>query len=85
MRRISKSISDDIKLMNAYSEIRHYCKCGHSVILPAFVDKKICSWCGHYVFRTPKIEFEYKLKQMIRKQKIDRKENNEPIYETTSI
>lgn len=40
------------------------CKCGHSVLIPARNDKKICTWCGEYVFRNKQDEFKYRLGEM---------------------
>lgn len=37
------------------------CKCGHSVLVPARNDRKVCSWCGEYVFRNKQDEFKYRL------------------------
>lgn len=64
-----KLVNEDIKRMKDIKKIRHRCKCGHSINIPEFVDKKICSWCGCYVFRTPQLEFEYRLKQQMTNQK----------------
>lgn len=50
------------KSLNAYMNGAIKCPtCGHSVHF-AKVDKKICSWCGNYVFKNRKVEFDYKLK-----------------------
>lgn len=46
-----------------------YCKCGHSVIFFPFEKekKKICSYCGYYVYYNKKDEFLEKLKGEIKK------------------
>lgn len=46
-----------------YDKVKIRCKCGHRVIVPMWVDKKICSWCGHYVYRNKQLEFKEKLKE----------------------
>ena len=43
------------------------CKCGRKIAIPYCIDKKVCDWCGHYVYRTPELEFKYKLEKEIRK------------------
>ena len=50
---------------NYFSELKHICKCGHTVVIPNFVEKVLCSWCGRYVYRDEQSEFKDKLKQKI--------------------
>lgn len=45
------------------------CKCGCSVVFSKKTDRIICRWCGNYIYRTPKLEFEYKIKEKIIKMK----------------
>ena len=45
------------------------CKCGHVLELPHKVDKSICTWCGNYVFKNKKIEFEYRMKERFNNEK----------------
>ena len=46
---------------------KHY---GHKQLIPNFMKKNLCDWCGHWVFRNEKDEFEYRMKeQMKRKEK----------------
>ena len=43
-------------------------KCGcRSNLMPNRKDRVLCNWCKNYVYRTPEIEFRYKLKEQIRK------------------
>ena len=42
--------------------------CGHSVLFNK-MDKTICKWCNHYVFKNKKVEFEYRLKESINRKK----------------
>lgn len=62
---------NDTKLMNMYTEITVYCStCGHPMLFPAFgSDRKVCKWCGHYVYRNEKTKFQYKVKEEIKKVK----------------
>ena len=52
------------RLSREYEKVRYKCKCGHSVIIPAWVDKQLCNWCGNYVYKDKKDEFKCKLKEM---------------------
>lgn len=52
-------------MLDSWYDIRYICKCGHSVYIPCYVDKLICSHCGRYVFREKKEEFKYRLKEVI--------------------
>lgn len=40
------------------------CKCGHTVVIRYNEDKKLCTWCNHYVY-SPRIAFKEKLGEMI--------------------
>ena len=63
---------EDTKLMNMLSSFKVKCKhCGRKVVMTN-AERTICSWCGHFVYRNSKIEFKYKLKEMLRKVKDDR-------------
>lgn len=57
------SYRSDSKLFNELASFRVKCKCGHSVILTNLTDKKICGWCGHWVYRNKGIEFKEQLKK----------------------
>ena len=56
-------------LENDRSKHKRYCKCGHSIIFPknSKTDKTICSYCGCYIFKNDLLEFEYRLKERIKK------------------
>ena len=55
-----KKMKEDIKR----TENSVKCDCGHTVFMGR-QDKKICSWCGKYVFKDKKEEFKYRMEQMI--------------------
>lgn len=62
---------EDDRMFEEYSKHKVKCKhCGHSSTMPVYVDKKICSWCGNYVFRTPEIEFKFRLKEKIKRKRV---------------
>ena len=47
--------------LDFYTENSVKCKhCGHTVFLGK-LKFKICSWCGYYVFKNKKIEFNFRL------------------------
>ncbi|MBR1653698.1 MAG: hypothetical protein IJ690_07605 [Clostridia bacterium] len=45
------------------------CKCGHTILIPNNMTHILCSWCGQYVFKHNKDEFEYRLKSATLKEK----------------
>lgn len=59
------SVKDDIKRASLQQYQMKKCKCGHSVLF--VTDKKICSHCGNYVFKNKKVEFEYRMKEKLKK------------------
>lgn len=60
----------DIKKADYLAKLRVYCpNCGHSTTMPVFLDKKICSHCGHIIYRTKEIEFKDKLNKARIKEK----------------
>ena len=63
---------DIIKKSEEITNHRKKCKCGHSMPMAATTEKAICTWCGNYVFRDKKTEFEYRLKEQ---HKIDKNQN----------
>lgn len=44
-----------------------YCKCGKTVEFWSEERKVICTWCGNYVFRTSKDEFDFRIKERLKK------------------
>ena len=57
------------RMSEEYDKVKIKCKCGHRVVVPMWVDKKICSWCGKYVYRNKKEEFKDKVKQKIKEKR----------------
>ncbi len=56
-----------VKYHEKIQAIKHTCKCGHVVIIPVYKDRTLCGHCGFWVYKTPKLEFEYKLKEKMKK------------------
>lgn len=54
------------KLLRNKRKYKYYCKCGHHVIIYPFEKKKkkICSWCGYYVYANKKEEFKDRLRKV---------------------
>lgn len=42
------------------------CKCGKTVEFWSEERKVICTWCNNYVFRTPKDEFNYRVRERLK-------------------
>lgn len=61
------------KLYESKERYRVKCKCGHTNTIINPKGYHICSWCHNYVFLNPQIEFEYRMKEKLSKEK--RKEN----------
>ena len=59
------SYKDDTKLFKSISNHRVKCKCSHTVVM-AKVERTICSFCGRWVYKTPQLEFKYKMKELIK-------------------
>lgn len=64
---MGKSWADDSKLFDEYRKLKFRCRhCGHNVIIHGYMDKNICTWCGHYVFRTQKDEFKFRVGKAVK-------------------
>lgn len=53
-------------LENSRNEHKVTCSCGTKTVLYN-VDKKICRGCHKFVFKNKKIEFEYRLKESLKR------------------
>jgi hypothetical protein len=58
-----QKITEIIKYAHVMTENSIKCKCGHTINMNPKLDKEICSWCNNYVFRNPKDEFVYRVKE----------------------
>ena len=59
------SLKLQAKLDDAKTDLRVYCKCGHSIFMPVYLKHTICSYCGAKVYRNKNDEFKDKLKVAI--------------------
>ena len=64
-------LKEDIKKGILFQQNSIKCKnCGHAMLLGR-KDRRICSWCGNYIYKDDKTEFEYKKKEkMLKENKI---------------
>ncbi len=61
------SVKEFERMTDEYCKVKYLCKCGHRVIIPNWVDKQLCNWCGNYVFKTKEDEFKFRMKEKMRK------------------
>lgn len=64
---MKKFINDREKMMQKLKVNNVKCQCGHTNTMNIREDKMICKWCGNYVFRNKRAEFEYRLRERINK------------------
>ena len=55
----------DDEMFKNLSKYRVVCKCSHTVTM-ARADRIICNHCGNWIYRTPQIEFRYKMLEKIK-------------------
>ncbi len=53
------------KFEDVRSKYRIYCKCGHSMVFFPYEKetRKLCTYCGHFVYKNKEEEFYTKMKQ----------------------
>ena len=52
------------RMSNEYEKVKYQCNnCGHKVVIPYHVEKQLCSWCKHYVFKNKQDELKYRMKE----------------------
>lgn len=52
--------------LDALDKLKYKFECGHIVIITTNENKKICSWCGKYVFTNKKEEFKYRINEKMK-------------------
>ena len=62
---ITMNFKEDTKRFNEISKNKVKCNCSHTFILTK-KDRALCTHCGNWVYRTPEIEFKYKLKDKMK-------------------
>ena len=62
------------KRENYFNKLKVVCpNCGHKVLIPAYVDSIICSWCNHKVRNNTKEYFKYKMRKVKERNEKDEK------------
>lgn len=61
------SFKSDTKRFKEIDKYKVKCKCSHTMIMIT-AERMICSYCGNWVYRTPEIEFKYKILEKIKKE-----------------
>lgn len=65
--KIYKSVENDKPRFEAYAKMSYKCSCGHTITIPATMKKRLCSYCGKWVFKNKKDEFMYRAKEKLKK------------------
>ena len=60
------TIKEFKRMTDEYEKVKYICKCGHRVVIPKWVDKQLCDWCGRYVFKDKRSEFKYRIMEAIK-------------------
>lgn len=79
MKHSKRRIPNVEKLASIISENSVKCSCTHTIAIPHHLDRVICGWCGHWVYKTKELEEEYKKKDFERKLKKYLKESEEKV------
>ena len=67
-----KHFDKESKITDAKAQMKRACpNCGRKMHFYAYekTDRILCDWCGKYIFKTKKAEFDYRIKEQINKQK----------------
>ena len=67
MKKDRRKFENPTKFITKDVDNKVKCKCGKTVEFWTNEKKVICEWCGNYVFRTKKDEFDYRMKGMLKK------------------
>lgn len=62
-----KTNNDDTKILEMYTKLKVKCSCGHSQIIPVFIDTANCSYCGKKLYNNTELYFKYKLRKELNK------------------
>lgn len=66
---MKKYIDKEALIQDKLKDNNIKCKCSHVNTLNINEDKKICKWCGNYIFKNKQAEFEYRLKERMVKER----------------
>lgn len=63
------SFKDIEKMQDQAEHFKRVCKCGHTQIIGKGRDYVVCGHCGKYIFRTDELEFKYRMKEKLIREK----------------
>lgn len=53
---------------NERERLKITCKhCGRRKVIPVFLDRLLCDWCNIWIYRTPSLEFKYKMQDQMKR------------------
>lgn len=58
------NFDNSLKLDAIKTQLTVKCKCGHSVIIPVYEDKKLCTYCNNYVHNNTPMRFKYYFRKL---------------------
>lgn len=62
------SIKERFETAEAKESLKRQCKwCGRKKVIPIYVERLLCDWCGYWIYREPSIEFKYKLEEQMKR------------------
>jgi hypothetical protein len=59
------SLEKQKKFYNELANYKYKCRCGHVVLMLRGTDKKLCSWCHHYIYKDKRDEFKDRLRSIL--------------------
>lgn len=57
---------EDTRYFEERAKYKVRCKCGHTTTMKPTTNKRLCTWCGHYIYREKKDEFKDMLLKRIK-------------------
>lgn len=72
MARKPKEFTKEDEISHTKRKMTKFCPhCGKRIHFYAFEkkDRQLCDWCGKYVFKNKKAEYDYRMKELLNKQK----------------
>ena len=66
MKKDRRKFENPTKFLDKYVQNKVKCKCGKTVEFWTSNKKVVCDWCGNYVFRTKKDEYDYRMKGLLK-------------------
>lgn len=59
-------LNEIIKYQNELAELKVKCSCGHVKMMPVFLDKVVCDFCGKTIRNNTRQHFKYKLRKLMK-------------------